>query len=62
MDRWAGYFENLLNRPDPLLKDSDLFDPDNIDDDLRLIDDRAPTVYEIETAIKALKKKKNAQE
>ena len=59
LERWATYFENLLNRPEPSLLDQDLFCPDVIDEEISLIAEYPPTQDEIDNAIKKLKSRKS---
>lgn len=59
VDRWASYFEQLLNRPDPSVPDSDLFEDLDEDDEVSLMRDSAPTMDEVETAIRSLKQRKS---
>ena len=60
LERWAQYFEQLLNRPEPNELDDDLFDPDNDDDEIILLPDGPPTQAEIDKAVLALKLNKAA--
>ena len=59
LERWANYFEDLLNRPDPVQLDNDLFTDDNLDEEISLIAVHPPSKNEIDVAIKKLKSNKS---
>lgn len=58
IERWACYFEQLLNRPDPTELDEELFE-DAVDEEIALMRDTAPTLDEVKSAIKHLKRSKS---
>jgi hypothetical protein len=52
--RWVDYFQNLLNRPEPETLDGELFEDDG-DEEIRLIPNHAPTMQEVDKALRRLK-------